>query len=135
MKIRPIRTKPDYRAAPKEVERLCDAEPGTSDSDRVEVLVTLIEACETKQLSHPSTRSDRSHCVHDGQEGLTRRDLEPAIGSRGHVLEVLPRKTATDPADSPCLERAFANSNRCAGTTLCSALGGVVFEARDRVEA
>ena len=41
MKIRPLRTKADYRAALKEVERLWRAEPGTAQGDRVDVLVTL----------------------------------------------------------------------------------------------
>ena len=46
MDIRPIRTKADYRAALKEVDRLWEADPGTPEGDRVDVLVTLIEAYE-----------------------------------------------------------------------------------------
>lgn len=50
MKIRPIRTKADHRAALKEAERLWEAEPGTPAGDRMEILVTLIEAYEAKHF-------------------------------------------------------------------------------------
>jgi HTH-type transcriptional regulator/antitoxin HigA len=92
MTIRPIRTKADYRAALKEAERLWDADPGTADGDRVEVLVTLIEAYETRH--HPIPAPDPIAAIEFmmEQKGLVRRDLEPAIGTRGRVSEVLTRK-------------------------------------------
>ena len=92
MEIRPIRTKADYRAALKEVDRLWEAEPGTPEGDRVDVLVTLIEAYEAKH--HPIPAPDPIAAIEFmmAQRGLTRRDLEPAIGSRGRVSEVLTRK-------------------------------------------
>jgi len=92
MDIRPIRTKSDYRAALQEAERLWDADPGTPDGDRVDVLVTLIEAYEAKH--HPIPAPDPIAAIEFmmEQKGLTRRDLEPAIGSRGRVSEVLTRK-------------------------------------------
>ena len=92
MQIRPIRTKADYRAALKEVERLWDANPGTPEGDRVDVLVTLIEAYEESHFAIPAP--DPIAAIHFmmGQKGLTRRDLEPAIGGRGRVSEVLNRK-------------------------------------------
>lgn len=92
MEIRPIRTKADYRAALKEVERLWNAEPGTGDGDRVEVLVTLIEAYEAKHHAIPAPDPIAAIEFMIGQKGLSRRDLEPAIGSRGRVSEVLTRK-------------------------------------------
>ena len=92
MEIRPIRSKADYRAALKEVERLWNAEPGTRNGDRVDVLVTLIEAYEAKH--HPIPAPDPIAAIEFmlEQKGMTRRDLEPAIGSRGRVSEVLTRK-------------------------------------------
>lgn len=92
MEIRPIRTKADHRAALKEVERLWDAAPGTPDGDRVEVLVTLIEAYEARHV--PIDAPDPIAAIEFmmEQKGLSRRDLEPAIGSRGRVSEVLTRK-------------------------------------------
>ena len=90
--IRPIRTKADYKAALKEVERLWNAEPGTPDGDRVEILVTLIEAYEAKHHAIPAPDPIAAVEFMMEQKGLTRRDLEPAIGSRGRVSEVLTRK-------------------------------------------
>jgi HTH-type transcriptional regulator/antitoxin HigA len=90
--IRPIRTKADYRAALKEVERLWDAEPGTRDGDRVEVLATLVEAYEAKRHAIPAPDPISAIEFMMEQKGLARRDLEPAIGSRGRVSEVMTRK-------------------------------------------
>jgi HTH-type transcriptional regulator/antitoxin HigA len=92
MDIRPIRTKAAYRAALKEVERLWDAEPGTPDGDRVDVLVTLIEAYEAAHYPIPAPDPIAAIEFMMEQKGLTRSDLEPAIGSRGRVSEVLNRK-------------------------------------------
>lgn len=92
MKIRPIRTNADYRAALREVERLWDAEPDTPEGDRVDVLVTLIEAYETKHFPVPAPDPIAAIEFMMEQKGLTRRDLEPAIGSRGRVSEILNRK-------------------------------------------
>jgi HTH-type transcriptional regulator/antitoxin HigA len=61
MDMRPIRTEADYRAALQEVERLWEAEPGTPEGDRVEVLTTLIEAYEARHHPIPMpVRSPRS---------------------------------------------------------------------------
>lgn len=92
MDIRPIRTKADHRAALKEVERLWDADPGTPDGDRVDVLVTLIEAYEAKHFPIPAPDPIAAIAFMMEQKGLTRRDLEPAIGSRGRVSEIMSRK-------------------------------------------
>ncbi len=92
MKIRPIRTKADYRAALKEAERLWHAEPGTAQGDRVDVLVTLIEAYEAKHQPIPAPDPIAAIEFMMEQKGLSRRELEPAIGSRGRVSEILSRK-------------------------------------------
>lgn len=91
-KIRPIRTKADHRWALKEVERLWNADPGTPDGDRVDILVTLIEVYEGQHF--PIELPDPIAAIEFmlEQKALTRRDLEPAIGSRGRVSEVMTRK-------------------------------------------
>jgi HTH-type transcriptional regulator/antitoxin HigA len=92
MEIRPIRNDADYRAALEEIECVWDAEPGTAEGDYVEVLSTLVEAYEGSH--HPIPAPDPIAAIEFmlEQKGLTRRDLEPAIGSRGRVSEVLNRK-------------------------------------------
>lgn len=92
MEIHPIKTEADYLRALGEVERLWNADPGTPDGDYVDVLSTLIEAYEARH--HPIAAPDPIAAIEFmiEQKGLTRRDLEPAIGSRGRVSEVLNRK-------------------------------------------
>jgi HTH-type transcriptional regulator/antitoxin HigA len=92
MEIRPIKTNADYREALEEAERLWDAEPNTPEGDRVDVLVTLIEAYEAEHFPIPAPDPIAAIEFMMEQKGLTRRDLEPAIGSRGRVSEILNRK-------------------------------------------
>jgi HTH-type transcriptional regulator/antitoxin HigA len=92
MEIRPIRSRADYRATLKAVDRLWDAEPGTPAGDRVEVLATLIEAYEAKHFPIEAPDPIAAVDFMMAQKGLSRRDLEPVIGSRGRVSEVLTRK-------------------------------------------
>ena len=92
MEIRPIKTEADYQAALEEIERLFDAAPNTPEGDRLEVLVTLVEAYEEKHYAIPLPDPVEAILYYMESRGLTRRDLEPYIGSRGRVSEVLNRK-------------------------------------------
>ena len=62
MRIRPIRTKADYRAALKEVERLWEADPGTPEGDTVDVLATLIEVYEAEHFPIDAPDPMRPSC-------------------------------------------------------------------------
>lgn len=92
MEIQPIKTEHDYATALEIVEALFDAAPNTPDGDRLEVLTTLIEAYEAQQ--YPIDLPDPIAAIeyHLESRGLTRRDLEPYLGGRGRVSEVLNRK-------------------------------------------
>jgi len=94
MDIKPIKTKADYRAALTEIERLFDAKRGTPEGDQLEVWTTLVEAYEARQ--HPIPLPDPIEAIqyYMDSRGLTRADLEPYIGSRARVAEVLNRKRA-----------------------------------------
>jgi HTH-type transcriptional regulator/antitoxin HigA len=90
--VRPIRTKRDYEAALKEVDRLWGAKSGTSDGDRLDVLATLLDAYEAEH--YPMDPPDPVEAIkfRMEQQGLTRRDLEEIIGTRTRIAEVLNRK-------------------------------------------
>ena len=92
MEIAPIKTKRDYRRALKKVEALMDATRGTPEGDRLDVLVTLVEAWEAKH--YPIDLPDPVAAIkyHMEQQGLAPKDLVPYIGSRNRVYEVLNRK-------------------------------------------
>ena len=92
MDIRPIKTEADYQAALAEIERLFDAPPGTPEGDRLEVLATLVEAYENKHYNLPLPDPIEAIRYYMESRGLSRRDLEPYIGSRGRVSEILNRK-------------------------------------------
>lgn len=92
MNIKPIRTDADYRASLKEIETLMMAEPNTPEGEKLDVLVTLIEAYERKLF--PLDLPDPVEAIkfEMEQKGLTIRDLEPMIGKSNRVYEVLNRK-------------------------------------------
>lgn len=90
--IRPIRTEADYRNALAEIEMLWGAKRGTPKGDRLDVLATLIDAYETEHYPmHPPDPIEAIKFRMESQ-GLTRKDLEPLIGTRTRVAEVLNRK-------------------------------------------
>ena len=91
MELRPTRTKRDYDVALKEAELLWDARVGSKDADRLEVLSLLIQEYEREHYPIPDPEPiDLLLHVMDAR-GLTRKDLEPFIGSRARVAEVLNR--------------------------------------------
>ena len=92
MDIHPIKSEADYRAALAEIEHLFAAEPDTPDGERLDLLTTLVEAYEGH--CHPIAVPDPIEAIvyHLESRGLTRRDLEPYVGSRARVSEVLNRK-------------------------------------------
>jgi len=94
MEIRPIRTNEDYKEAMREVAAFFENEPdpGTTEGDRFEVLLTLVEAYETKHF--PIDLPDPVAAIEFRMEqaGLTPKDLVPAIGRLNRVYEILNRK-------------------------------------------
>lgn len=92
MNIRPIKTERDYRRTLKEIEGLMAARRGTPAGDRLDVLVTLVEAYEAKhyQLDLPDPVAAIKY--HMEQKGLRAADLVPYIGNRNRVYEVLARR-------------------------------------------
>jgi HTH-type transcriptional regulator / antitoxin HigA len=92
MNIRPIKTNRNYRSCLKEIESLMTAKRSTPEGDRLDVLVTLVEAWEAKH--YPLDLPDAVEAIryHMEQQGLAPRDLVPFIGNRNRVYEVLSRK-------------------------------------------
>lgn len=91
MELRPIRTRREHQAALKEAEALWDAPDGSPSADRLEVLVLLIEAYEREHypIADPDPIDFLRHLM-EARE-LSRSDMEPFIGSRSRVAEVLNR--------------------------------------------
>jgi HTH-type transcriptional regulator / antitoxin HigA len=92
MDIRPIRTDDDYRAALNEIDQLFDALPNTPEGDRLDILATLVEAYEAQHFPIPTPDPIEALLYFMESRDLSRRDLEPFIGSRARVSEVLNRR-------------------------------------------
>ena len=91
MELRPIRTKRDYNLAMKEAEALWNAPARSAQADRLEVLTLLIQEYEREHYPIPDPEPiDFLLHVMDAR-GLTRKELEPFLGSRARVAEVLNR--------------------------------------------
>lgn len=90
--LKPIRSNANYKAALAEAERLWGAKSGTPNGDRFDVLATLIDAYEARHFPMDPPDPIEAIQFRMEQQGLTRKDLEPLIGTRARVAEVMNRK-------------------------------------------
>ena len=92
MEIKPIKTENDYLNALNEIEKIIDAKRDTPEGDKLDILVTLVEAYE--ENNYPILPPDPVEAIIHQMESqdLSRKDLEPLIGSRARVSEILNRK-------------------------------------------
>ena len=90
--LRPIRNEEDYETALEEIEELWDSPAGTAEADRLDVLIMLVEAYESEHypIPDPDPIALLLHVME--ARGLTRRDMEPYLGSRARVSEILNRR-------------------------------------------
>jgi HTH-type transcriptional regulator/antitoxin HigA len=92
MDIKPIKTKTDYQATLKEIESLMAAKANTPEGDRLDVLVTLVEAYERKHFPMDLPDAVAAIQFRLEQKGLTPKALEGVIGQMNRVYEVLARR-------------------------------------------
>ena len=92
MDIHPIKTEADYQAALRHVDGLMHAQSNTPEGDDLDLLTTLITAYEEQH--YPIMPPDPVEALMYWMESrdLTRRDLEPLLGSRARVAEILNRR-------------------------------------------
>jgi HTH-type transcriptional regulator/antitoxin HigA len=85
MTIKPIKTERDHQKALKEIEKLWDARPNTAKGDRLEVLITLVEAYEQKH--HGIEPPDPIEAIKFRMEQLDLKpsDLADILGGRNRV--------------------------------------------------
>ena len=92
MNIKPIRSKADYKAALKQIESLMYAKANSPDGERLDVLVTLVEAYERQHFPMDFPDAVEAIKFRMEQQGLTAKNLEAVIGRSNRVYEVLARK-------------------------------------------
>lgn len=91
MELKPIKTKRDYQTALRRAQRLWDAPAGSVDADALDILTLLIADYEAKHfaIADPDPIQFLEYVMES--RSLTRKDLEPYLGSRARVAEVLNR--------------------------------------------
>ena len=92
MDIRPIKSRDDYEKALARVAELMDAAPDSPEGDELEVLSTLVEVYESQHFPIEPADPVDAILFRMEQEELDRKDLEPYLGSRQRVSEVLNRQ-------------------------------------------
>lgn len=94
MQLKPIKSKADHEAALCEIQRLWGADEGSADGDRLEILITLVEAYE--EAHFPMDMPDPIEAIKFRleQQGEDKKALIGIIGNRTRVYEVLRRDRA-----------------------------------------
>jgi len=89
MNIQPIKTEQDYNHALAEIEKYWEANEGTEAGDKLDILLILVDDYES--VHYPILPPDPIEAIKFRMEQmkLSRKDLEPYIGGRGRVSEVL----------------------------------------------
>jgi HTH-type transcriptional regulator/antitoxin HigA len=92
--IRPIKTEADYEAVLAELDSMIgQVEPGTPDGNRYELLASLVDAYE--EANYPIAPSNDPIAMIEfvlEARGLTRKDLEPFIGPRQRVWDIMEKR-------------------------------------------
>lgn len=91
-RLRPIQSSADHKRALQMIDRLWEAQPGTRAGDLLDVLAVLVDRYEEEHF--PFEDPDPLEAIRFRMEqlGLARKDLEPLLGSRSRVSEVLSGK-------------------------------------------
>jgi len=92
--IKIMKTQADYEKALENIETLMDRDPkpGTPDANKLELLILLVKDYEAKNFPTESPDPVDAILFRMEQRNLTKRDLNPYIGSRSKVSEILSRK-------------------------------------------
>lgn len=107
MEVRPIRTPEDYQAMLAAVSALIDLdpEPESPEGERLEVLGTLVEAWEARHYPMAPPSPIEAVKFYMDQKNLTVADMEPYIGPRNRVYQVL---KGTRPLTMPMIRRLMS---------------------------
>ncbi|MGV6826056.1 MAG: helix-turn-helix domain-containing protein [bacterium] len=92
MNLKPIKNKTHYNQVLERINELWGAKRNTKEGDELDVLVLLVEKYEEEHYPMPPSDPVEAIKFLMEQKGLTRKDLEPYLGTRARVSEVLNKK-------------------------------------------
>lgn len=89
MNISPIKTEVDYEKTLSEIDKLWGATENTEEGNTLDILLVLVDDYERKHYPIDSPDPVEAIKFRMEQMNLSRKDLEPYIGKRGRVSEIL----------------------------------------------
>ena len=92
MKLKPIKNDRELSRALMRIDELWGAKPNTPRGDELDVLILLVEKYEDEHYAIPASDPIEAIKFLMEQNSLSRKDLEPYIGTSGRVSEVLSKK-------------------------------------------
>lgn len=84
-----IKTEPQYQMAIKRTLQIFDAEPNTTKGEELELLLVLVKDYEDKHIHLPEINTIDAIKLKMEEKGIKPKDLEPIIGTKGHVSSIL----------------------------------------------
>ena len=87
-----IKTEAQYQKAVKRAMQIFHANEGTPEGDEVALLLVLIRDFEDRHVTIPDLDPIEVIKLKMTEAGMKAKDLEPLIGSKGHVSSVLSGK-------------------------------------------
>ncbi len=87
--IKVIKTEPAYQKAVKRTMAIFQAKEGTPEADELALLLVLIKDYEGKYIHIPEVDPIEVIKLKMAERGMNNKDLEPIIGSKGHVSSIL----------------------------------------------
>lgn len=87
-----IKTETAYKKAIKRTIAIFNAEPATVEGDELELLLVLVKDYEDKHIKLPEINTIEAIRLKMEEQGVKPKDLEPIIGTKGHVSSILSGK-------------------------------------------
>jgi len=84
-----IKSEKDYQKAVQRTIQIFHAEEGSTEADELDLLLVLVKDYEDKNIALPSLDPIEVIKLKMKELGITPKDLEPIIGSKGHVSSIL----------------------------------------------
>lgn len=87
-----IKTEAEYKAAVKRTMEIFHAEEGTPEGDELDLLLVLVKDYEDKNIHLPNVDPIEVVKLKMEEKKLKPKDLQPILGSRGHVSSILSKR-------------------------------------------
>jgi HTH-type transcriptional regulator/antitoxin HigA len=84
-----IKTEAQYKKAIKRTIEIFQATPGNPEADELDLLLVLVKDYEDKHIVLPDLDPIDAIKLKMEERGLKAKDLEPLIGTKGHVSSIL----------------------------------------------